>query len=341
MKLKKYSLRSNETNCTDYLVISPFSVKLSWLNNLTDIFSLNRKLSQYEHFRSEQSDFSLHSSRLSKISSYISQRVFDRASLRSSDLSCQLENSLVHELSLSQNETEAMQVLCKMWLNVVYCDLILVSNGREFLAHRIALALSSPKYKAYFQSKPDFVTRIQLSQHHPKTINSVLNFIYKSDIDLSMKTIEDTIECAIELDVKYLVDECEDFLSKSDKKFCLQALHIAKKFKFKQVYFKIYWQLSSNFDQCIKQSYFMRLSSSLLIDILEDESNRNETYLFKRVLAWIYMNKDRYTSDRLVTVLERINLHKIDINDFDAIINENSFVLQIPECLNLFKRFIK
>lgn len=271
----------------------------------------------------------------------LSRRLLEKISSRSSDFNSQLESSLIQELSLSQSEPEAMQVLCKMWLNVRYCDLIILSNGREFLAHRIALALFSPKYKAYFESKQEFVTRIQLSQHHPKTIGTVLSFIYKSEADLSIKTVEDIIECTIELDVKSLLDVCENFLATLDKKCCLQALQIAKKFKFKQAYFKIYWQLSSNFDQCIKQSFFLRLNSSLLIEVLGDEGSRNEALLFKRVLAWIYMNKDRYTNERLVAILEKINFSKIDINDFDAIINENSFVLQIPECLSLFKRFIK
>ena len=54
---------------------------------------------------------------------------------------------LVDCLKQSQNELEALSVLARMWTERIFCDLIIVANGREHLGHRVALAFYSEKYK--------------------------------------------------------------------------------------------------------------------------------------------------------------------------------------------------
>ncbi|CAF0750216.1 unnamed protein product [Brachionus calyciflorus] len=350
MKLK-YSSKENEQESSSYIVFTPFKVKLNWLSRLNDLFEVNKKIdyktSEISNDNlttvSNYSETSSRSTRFSRISIFLNngKKIFSKMSSSKTDLNSQFEKSLIEKLNKSKNEVEAMQALYLMWQNVKFCDLILVSNGREFLAHKVALAFFSQKYKNYFKSNPDFVSRIQLSNSTPKSIITVLNFIYKSEVNLNIKTIEDVLECAIELDVRSLLEISENCLVNLDKKYVLQVLQISKKYKLKQAYFRAYWYICSNFDQCIKQSYFVKLGSSVLADILSDETNRNETYALKRLLMWIYFNRDRYMPDRFVSLLQNIRFHKIDINDFDLILNENSFILQIPECLTWFKNSIK
>lgn len=56
--------------------------------------------------------------------------------------------SLIREYEKSGEQSEALQVLTKMWKLGRFCDLVFVAaNDREVLAHRLVLALHSDKLK--------------------------------------------------------------------------------------------------------------------------------------------------------------------------------------------------
>lgn len=161
-------------------------------------------------------------------------------------------------------------------------------------------------------------------------------------MSVNLKTIEEIITCAQELDLQKLIQMCETCLLNLDKKYVLQVLQISRKRKLRTAYFRSFWYVCSNFDECIKQNFFIKLSPGLLLEILTNNTvpSRNETYLFKRLLMWIYFNKDKHPN-KIVYFLKEIDMKKIDIVDFDTIIFENNFILQIPDCLAFLKGSIK
>jgi hypothetical protein len=59
------------------------------------------------------------------------------------------EHSLVKRLYTSKNDSEALQMMSKLWKSVKFCDLIIMIGSVQYLAHRIVLALYSQKYR-YF-----------------------------------------------------------------------------------------------------------------------------------------------------------------------------------------------
>jgi hypothetical protein len=59
------------------------------------------------------------------------------------------EHSLVKRLYASKNDSEALQMMSKLWKSVKFCDLIIMIGSVQYLAHRIVLALYSQKYR-YF-----------------------------------------------------------------------------------------------------------------------------------------------------------------------------------------------
>ena len=59
------------------------------------------------------------------------------------------EFSLVKRLFASKNDSEALQMMAKLWKSVKFCDLIIMIGSVQYLAHRIVLALYSQKYR-YF-----------------------------------------------------------------------------------------------------------------------------------------------------------------------------------------------
>lgn len=58
------------------------------------------------------------------------------------------EKNLMTIFRNSKDEHEALTVLTHLWREMKFCDLILcLNNNKEYLAHRLVLALHSRKYK--------------------------------------------------------------------------------------------------------------------------------------------------------------------------------------------------
>lgn len=157
------SSKDSDSFSSNYLIFSPYRISLNWLNRLPDLFEHNSKLSEEKSdFDEDEDEFTSVTdisdestenekssiiSRISDVFQMNKNRLF-RNKVTDTDYDYyQHETMLLNKLNQSKNETEALGVLAQMWKDVRFCDLIIVSNGREFLAHRVALAFYSEKYR--------------------------------------------------------------------------------------------------------------------------------------------------------------------------------------------------
>jgi hypothetical protein len=157
-----------------YKVFQPYKLRLEWLDTLNEIFksnknadghsecvsslvyssaSINTNANNNNNKNSEEK--MLIESKLSRVSSFTNEYL----KLKSLILDKKLkkvnsfydyqkhEDYLIKRLAMSKNESEALATLEKMWRDGKFCDLILVVNGREYLAHRAVLAYYSSKFK--------------------------------------------------------------------------------------------------------------------------------------------------------------------------------------------------
>lgn len=129
------------------------------------------------------------------------------------------EANIMRNLSLCKNEKEAFNIFEKLWRNSTLCDLILIVDGHEYLAHRIVLAFHSLKFRRYCEmNKHEFVTRINLTETHPSVIRTVINYLYTREIRFNLNSIKKIIACAQELDLKNLIEMCQDSMVKYTKR---------------------------------------------------------------------------------------------------------------------------
>ena len=57
------------------------------------------------------------------------------------------DREIIQRFLQAKNEPDARKILAQMWKESRFCDLMLVVDGSEYLAHRIVLAAFSPKYR--------------------------------------------------------------------------------------------------------------------------------------------------------------------------------------------------
>ncbi|CAF0766505.1 unnamed protein product [Rotaria sordida] len=244
------------------------------------------------------------------------------------------DREIIQRFLHSNNEIEARKILVQMWKESRFCDLMLVVDGSEYLAHRIVLAAFSPKYRTFFRERrTDFVTRTHLRHTSHKGLQLVLNFLYtgihfmrekkkkelkyinisSGELTLTFRNVNDILNCAKELDIGKIFEICEEFLSTFEKRHVFRVLELSRHYGMKKSFYESHYYLSKNFNQCINMKNFLQLPYTTISNILADETiqNRDETIVLSRILNWITSNHVE-NSQIIMNLFKRIRWNKLD-----------------------------
>ena len=105
----------------DHLIIQPFRINTDLLENADEIFSYNEYVRNCKLGEERRDD--------------VPGTMFPEYS--------SMELQLIERFQRSTNFEEALVTLEQMWRDMKFCDLILVTDQSEYLAHRIVFAYHS------------------------------------------------------------------------------------------------------------------------------------------------------------------------------------------------------
>lgn len=119
------------------MLVRPFRVRLSILD-LRTVQSTNTN---------EISSSPTSSRRLPlKFGEFLQEKSRSSTQISSNDRD-EHDRDIIQRFVNSKSELEARKILGQMWKESRFCDLMLVVDGSEYLAHRVVLASFSPKYR--------------------------------------------------------------------------------------------------------------------------------------------------------------------------------------------------
>ena len=130
---------------------------------------------------------------------------------------------------------------------------------------------------------------------------------------MTLRNINDILNCAKELDIGNIFEICEKFLSAFEKRHVFHVLELSKRFGMKKSFYESHHYLSKNFNQCIKMNNFLQLPYTTISNILSDQTiqNRDESVVLSRILNWITSNHVDNTQI-IVHLFKRIRWNKLD-----------------------------
>ncbi|CAF4249308.1 unnamed protein product [Rotaria socialis] len=242
------------------------------------------------------------------------------------------ESKLIKKFFDSNQNVLSKEVLEKMWKSSQFCDLLLIVQGSEYLAHRLVLAMSSQKFKKIFHKhKNDFVTRVHLHHSTHKSLQLILNYLYTNDIVLTIYSIDDILTCAKELDIRKLADLCITYLSRINKRTIFQILDIACKHNLSEVYRLAHKYLIQSIDECIQTKEFIDIAYWMLNQILSDVTieKRQESLVFDRTLQWLSCNRVS-NEDLIFELLNKIRWENLSYISLKEILAINYEILHNP-----------
>ena len=216
-------------------------------------------------------------------------------------------------------------------------------NSDLFVSKYLNFDLNNFTTRDHFKNhKYEFVTRVSLAESSSAAVTIILQYIYTSNMALNTKNIQEILICSQELELTELVEMCENFLINLKTDYILQVLEIAKVRKLKRAYNYAFQQVCDNLNDYAGMKVFLKMSKSVLTDILSSASvdNRNEKLLLERVLKWAKLNFKKQ-SEQVKQVLKLLDFSRVDKEDIDVVLQKFETVLKLHDCAEVLNDKMK
>ncbi|XP_067829035.1 kelch-like ECH-associated protein 1B isoform X2 [Heptranchias perlo] len=196
-----------------------------------------------------------------------------------------------------QNHTmQAFEVMNELRLNQQLCDVTLQVRynnlQREFMAHKIVLASSSPVFKAMFTNglKECEMEVVSIEGIHPKVMERLIEFAYTASISVGEKCVIHVMNGAVMYQMDSVVKACCDFLAQQlDPSNAIGIANFAEQIGCAELHQKAREYIYMYFSDVAKQEEFFNLSHCQLVTLIsrEDLNVRCESEVFHACINWV------------------------------------------------------
>jgi N-acetylneuraminic acid mutarotase len=214
-------------------------------------------------------------------------------------------NSLLHPKSM-------LSILSQLYFDRVLCDVTLIVDGQHFPAHRVVLAAGSPYFAAMFTNHhlESNQTHITLQDIDMASLESVLRFIYTSNLYISESNVQDLLVVASILQVSPVVEACCDYMkSFLEPDNCLGLHQFADAHGCSGLSENSFQFALEHFQEVTSCEEFLQISPNLLKSLIQskDLTVQSEVDILDAVLMWLnHSPHDRLSS--LPTILQYVKI---------------------------------
>ena len=216
------------------------------------------------------------------------------------------------------------------------CDVTICAEDKDFLAHKVILAASSPYFHAMFTNnhRESVENTIHLNGIDASTLELLLNFIYSSSLEIQEENVQNLLAGASWLQLPQVVDACCQFLkARICADNCLGIAAFADLHGCPDLH-KSSWTFAlENFTEIALHEEFLSVPAPLLIELLksEDLQVHSEEEVLDSVLRW-YCHDELSRADTIVSILRHVKLPLVPWKHLsDKLLQINSLASN-PEC---------
>ncbi|XP_078610542.1 kelch-like protein 9 [Branchiostoma floridae x Branchiostoma japonicum] len=213
------------------------------------------------------------------------------------------------------------------------CDVTLVVEDREIVAHRVVLAACSDYFRAMFTLGMREATerRVELKDVPYTRLKEMVEYIYTSDIALRWKSLEETVDVASRLQVLPVLDVCSEFLKASIvADTCMDIYQLASVYYLTDVTTAVNSYILEHFQAFCKNADFLELSVDQLAQVLKSDSLNcaAEIDIFWAVYRWLMHESSRiaYTG----RLLQHVRFPLMTTFDLNEIVDLEIFKNSLP-----------
>lgn len=217
------------------------------------------------------------------------------------------------------------------------CDIVIRVGGTEYKAHKLALAAHSDKFTSrYCERIPTSMSEVNMSTSSREAVEEVLQYIYTTEMNITMDNVDAVIGCTRQLGVLSALDICKKFLLDFTPDNVFNMWCIADKHDFLDVLATLETCVCNHFGEVYKSLGYLQASFDQIQHFIRKDDLRIEDELdvFLAVVSWIDYNRQ----DRLrhaLDLLGCVRLVYISPEQLAMHVEVVDYLFNIPECKDL------
>ncbi|OWF47771.1 kelch-like protein 2 [Mizuhopecten yessoensis] len=207
---------------------------------------------------------------------------------------------------------KAFEILNQMRRECLLCDVVLIADTTEILAHKVVLSSCSQYFYAMFtgdlaEAKSD---RITLQEIDPAALVQLIDFMYTSEVNVTEENVQVLLPAANILQMTEVRDACCEFLqSQLHPSNCIGIrafadLHACTDLlQYSQTY------IEQHFVDVVQHDEFLSLPSSEVAKMISSDrlTVTSEEQVYEAVMMWVQHNRTT-REDFLADLLEHVRL---------------------------------
>ena len=225
------------------------------------------------------------------------------------------------------------------------CDLVIRAENNSFRVHKCLMIATCDYFDAMLRSgmQETRTNSIELKDITAHSLQAVVDFIYTGELRLCIKNIAELIRVVSQLQVKYALKLCEEFLiEETTVDNCIEMLQLAELFSIRKVKTAVNFYILKNFDKIIRNEQYKKLTCEQMCQFLQ--SNRLKLFpeirVFNACVNFIQSygenHPDGATADSMVyELMQYVRFNTMKAEDFIDIVTKNELIKSDPKCNEL------
>ena len=219
------------------------------------------------------------------------------------------------------------------------CDVVIQVEDRQFMAHRIVLAGSSPYFQAMFtgdleESKKRVVTIREIPE---AVMELLLDYCYTFTVEITKDNVQDLLPASCILQLNWVRETCCEFIKHQlDSSNCLGIRSFADTHCCQELQEAADSYAQQHYLEVRETGEFLELSCEELASLLESEdlNVQSEEQVFESVLKWVKHDVENRKKD-FSAVLKHVRLPLMERSYLVSHVGTEPLVRQDENCRDL------
>ncbi|XP_032805634.1 kelch-like protein 2 isoform X1 [Petromyzon marinus] len=231
---------------------------------------------------------------------------------------------------------KAFKIMNSLRRQGVLCDVVLVADGTEVAAHKLALASCSPYFHAMFTSEmaESKAQKVEIKEVDGRALALLVDYVYTAEIQVTEDNVQILLPAASLLQLPEVRDACCEFLqSQLHPSNCLGIRTFADIHACSDLLQHANTYAEQHFSDVVQAEEFLSLSVEQVCDLIASDRLMvpSEEKVFEAVLAWVNHNREK-RQELMASLLENVRLPLLSREYLVERVEEESLVKNNSTC---------